>query len=187
MEQWFLYFLFYSFAGYLLEKAFARITHSPNQVRKCFLLLPLCPVYGLAMTVLLAMAPEEMGLLPRVLLGGIVCTAVEYLVHLFYEKVLSVRFWDYSGLRGHFRGRICPQFAVIWGVLSTAAVLWVQPFVEELAVRTPPEAAYVLWLLLAADCVFTVALLRHGVGPEDLALRTVFAQSRASSQSSTSL
>ena len=37
----------YSFLGYLLEKAFAWLTRSPQQVRKCFLLLPLCPVYGL--------------------------------------------------------------------------------------------------------------------------------------------
>ena len=187
MAKWFLWFLFYSFGGYLLEKLFARLTHSPNQVRKCFLFLPLCPVYGLAMTVLLALLPEGAGPLLRIFLGGMICTAIEYLVHLFYEKALGIRFWDYSALRGHIRGRICPQFALIWGVLSAAAVRWIQPFAEELAALTPPAAVYALWLLLAADCVFTVTLLRHGVGPEKLALRAVFAQSRASSQSSTSL
>ena len=49
MSQWFLYFVFYSLGGYGLEKAFARATRAPKQVRKCFLLLPLCPVYGLAL------------------------------------------------------------------------------------------------------------------------------------------
>ena len=44
---WFWLFLLYSFAGYGLEKLFAAATASPQQVRKCFLLLPLCPVYGL--------------------------------------------------------------------------------------------------------------------------------------------
>ena len=186
MAQWFVYFLFYSFAGYLLEKLFARVTRSPNQVRKCFLLLPLCPVYGLAMTAVLALIPPGTGLLPQMLLGGLLCTAAEYLVHLFYEKALGVRFWDYRGLRGHVRGRICPQFALIWGVLSAAAVRWVQPLAAELAAGTPPWAAYALWLLLAADTVLTAALLRRSRDPGQLALGPALAQLLASSQSSTS-
>ena len=48
----------YSFLGYLLEKAFAWLTRSPQQVRKCFLLLPLCPVYGLGVLAVLALPPE---------------------------------------------------------------------------------------------------------------------------------
>ena len=187
MAKWFLWFLFYSFGGYLLEKLFARLTHSPNQIRKCFLFLPLCPVYGLAMTVLLALLPEGASPLVRIFAGGLVCTAIEYLVHFFYEKILGVRFWDYSALRGHIRGRVCPQFALIWGVLSAVSVQWLQPLAEALAALTPPAVTYMLWLLLSADCVFTAVLLRHGRGPEDLTLRAVFAQSRASSQSSTSL
>ena len=187
MAPWFLYFLFYSFAGYLLEKLYARLIHSPNQVRKCFLLLPLCPVYGLAMAAVLAAVPAETGLLLRVLLNGLICTAVEYLVHLIYEKALGVRFWDYSGLRGHIRGRVCPQFSLIWGILSTLAIQWIQPFAARLAARTPPAAAYALWLLLAADGVLTVFLLRNSRDPEYLALSTAFAQIWDSSQSSTSL
>ena len=187
MAQWFLYFLFYSFAGYLLEKLFARLIHSPNQVRKCFLLLPLCPVYGLAMTAVLALIPEGAGPLPQMLLGGLICTAAEYLVHLFYEKTFRVHFWDYSELRGHIRGRICPQFALIWGVLSALAVWLLQPFAVYLAARTPPPVTYALWLALAADCVLTAALLRHSRAPEQLTLGTVYAQIRASSQSRTSL
>ena len=42
-------FLLYSFGGYLLEKLYAWARRSSHRVRKCFLLLPLCPVYGLAL------------------------------------------------------------------------------------------------------------------------------------------
>ena len=41
---WFWLFLLYSFGGYVLEKLYAAARRSPHQVRKCFLLLPLCPV-----------------------------------------------------------------------------------------------------------------------------------------------
>lgn len=43
---WFWLVIFYSFGGYLLEKGYAAAVRSPHRVRKCFLLLPLCPVYG---------------------------------------------------------------------------------------------------------------------------------------------
>ena len=186
MSEWFLYFLIYSFLGYCLEKLFARAIRSDRQTRKCFLLLPLCPVYGLAMTALLALAPENAGFLPLALLGCAVCTGAEYLVHLFYDRAFRTQFWDYSQMRWHFRGRICPQFALIWGLLSAAAVRWVQPAVMALAAAAPPAVAFFLWLLLAADCVLTGALLRRYHDTELLALPAFLSQLRASSQSNTS-
>lgn len=187
MSQWFVYFLVYSFLGYGMEKLHARLSHSPRQVRKCFLLLPLCPVYGLAMAALLAAAPEGTGFLPLMLLGGVVCTGVEYLVHLFYDRVLGVWFWDYRPMKGHLQGRVCPQFALIWGILSAIAVQRVQPAVRLLAERTPAWIIFPLWIVLAADCVLSWALLRQHRDTELLTVSAVFAQMRASSQSSTSL
>ncbi len=187
MSRWFVYFLSYSFLGYLLEKLHARLSHSPNQLRRCFLLLPLCPVYGLAMTALLALAPEETGFFPLMLLGGAVCTGVEYLVHLFYDKALGVWFWDYRPMRGHLQGRICPQFALIWGLLSAAAVRLIQPLLESLAGAVPPWAVFLLWMVLAADCVFSWSLLRRYGDTELLSLRALLIQARAVSQSKTSL
>lgn len=173
MSRWFLYFLFYSFAGYCLEKLFAWFTHAPKQVRKCFLLLPLCPVYGLAMAVLLAAAPPEAGFWQTALLGGFVCTAAEYVVHFFYDKVFHVQFWDYRPLPGHICGRICPQFSAAWGLLSAAAVRWIQPLVSIAAAAVPPEAAYLLWLVLVADCVLTGTLLLRRRDTELLSIGAV--------------
>ena len=62
MSRWFLYIFFYSLAGYGLEKVFARAVRSEHQIRKCFLLLPLCPVYGLSMAAVLALVPADSGL-----------------------------------------------------------------------------------------------------------------------------
>ena len=55
MEVWLWYFWIYSFLGYLLEKAFAVATKAERRERKCFLLLPMCPVYGLGMAAVLAL------------------------------------------------------------------------------------------------------------------------------------
>lgn len=187
MSKWFVYFLFYSFAGYGLEKLHARISHSPHQVRKCFLLLPLCPVYGLAMILLLALVPERIGFFPLMILGGAVCTGVEYVVHLFYDKLFGVFFWDYTAMRGHIKGRICPHFALIWGVLSAITVRWVHPLAVSLAARVPAWAVFFLWVTLAADCVCSAALLSRFHDTELLSLSAAAGQMRSFNQSSTSL
>ena len=44
--EWLWYFIWYSFLGFLLEVGYARWTGGRRD-RKCLLLLPLCPVYGL--------------------------------------------------------------------------------------------------------------------------------------------
>ena len=51
------YFWIYSFLGWLLELAFAAVSRSPDRRRRCLLLLPLCPVYGLGMLAVLALPP----------------------------------------------------------------------------------------------------------------------------------
>ena len=40
MARWLWYFYWYSFLGFLLEVAFARISGHPKRDRKCLLLLP---------------------------------------------------------------------------------------------------------------------------------------------------
>ena len=51
------YGLIYSVLGFFLEVAFARVTRAAKQDRKCHLLLPVCPVYGLGAVAILLL-PE---------------------------------------------------------------------------------------------------------------------------------
>ena len=171
---YFWYFLFYSFLGYLLEKLFARATHSPRQVRKCFLLLPLCPVYGLALCALLASGAEHVESLALLLLrGAAVTTAVEYVVHWGYETLLGVEFWDYTNTRLNVNGRICLPFSAAWGVLSAAAVRFVQPTLREAAAVLPDAWAGATLLLLTFDAFLTARVLRTYHDTELLSLRAL--------------
>lgn len=139
---WFWLVIFYSFGGYLLEKGYAAAVRSPHRVRKCFLLLPLCPVYGLAMLAAGHLPPSCTEPFWRlVLYGGLTCTAVEYAVHFLYEKLLGVLFWDYSDTKLDLNRRICFPFAVVWGLLSAAVLRWVQPVLWPLAASVPAGLA----------------------------------------------
>ena len=121
----FWYFIGYSFLGFLLEVAFARLTGAAKRDRKCFMLLPLCPVYGLGALAILSLPRPVMenGLL-LILVGGAAATAVEYVMAAFYEKILGVSFWDYSGLPGNINGRVSLPFPLhggCWGRSWSAA------------------------------------------------------------------
>lgn len=156
------YFLLYSFLGYVLEKLFARVTRAKNRLRRCFILFPLCPVYGLAMLAILAL-PHEGAWWERALVGGLAATAVEYAVHWAYEWVFGVWFWDYRPTKLDLNGRVCLPFSVAWGFLSLAAVEWVHPLVASVAARMNDTATDVLLLALGIDALYTARLLltRH--------------------------
>lgn len=156
-------FILYSFGGYLLEKAFAAATASPQQVRKCLLLLPLCPVYGLGMLTVLALPVSWTDTAWKLgIFGALAVTAVEFAVHWLYDKLLGVRFWDYSPVRGDIAGRVCLPFSVIWGVLIVVTVRYVHPWVVWLAAALPPQLTYAAALVLTADAVLSAQVLRRG-------------------------
>lgn len=156
-QLWF--FWIYSFGGYLVERAFAAATRAQRQERKCFLLLPMCPVYGLGMLAVLAL-PEAwrqgLWLIPA---GAAAATVVEYAVHWAYEAFLGVEFWDYSRLPGNVRGRVCLPFTLAWGILTALAVRYVHPPVSALAEAVPAWFTFVFLLVFAVDAVCSARFL----------------------------
>ena len=161
----------YSFFGYLLEKAFAFATRSHQQVRKCFLLLPMCPVYGLGVLAVLALPPALTGgFWSLALWGGLTATAVEYAVHLLYDRLLHVQFWDYSAVWGSLGGRVCLPFSLAWGLLIAVALPPVQALVSPVLAAIPAWATYAMLLLFTADAVISLRILQRTRDPDALRL-----------------
>ena len=177
---WFWYFLIYSFLGFLVEVVYVRVVGGAKRDRKCRLLLPICPVYGLGALAVLALPPflqaRPLLLLPA---AGAACTAVEYLTSLFYEKVFRVSFWDYSHLPGNLGGRVCPLFALFWGILALAVLYLIHPAAAWLAARIPLWALPPAAVLLGADTLLTARLLRRSGDPAVLRWYAVLPRRRA--------
>ncbi len=162
MAVWFWYFVYYSFLGFVLEVVFARLTRQEKRDRKCFYLLPLCPVYGLgAISILLLPRWAQENALLLILFGGLAATAVEYLMGLFDEKVLGVRFWDYSHLPGNVGSKVCLPFTVAWGLLALLLVRVVHPWVAALTAATPLWLLPPVAVLVAGDGLRSALLLRR--------------------------
>ncbi len=157
---WFWIFMWYSFIGFIIEKLFAAACDAEHRVRKCFLLLPLCPVYGLSLIAVMHLPAELRDTPLRMMLyGGLTATAVEYAVHFFYEKALGVMFWDYSNTKMDLNRRVCVPFSIVWGVLVWVALRYVQPWIDAMIAQTSPFATLMAVLLLITDSFYSARLL----------------------------
>lgn len=167
--HWLWYFWIYSFLGFLLEIAFARVIRHPKRDRKCLYFLPMCPVYGLG-AVLILLLPEAVRARPLLLFpcAVLAATAAEYAMGFFYERVARVRFWDYGGMPLQVQGRICLPFSLAWGVLAVALIYAVHPAVEALGRSIPDWLTVALAAFFALDAGLSVYLLRREGSTEAL-------------------
>ena len=61
-------------------------------------------------------------LLPQCVLGAVIITVIELLTGLFLNVYLGLNVWDYSNQPFNFMGQICPQFCIIWCILSILVI-----------------------------------------------------------------
>lgn len=158
---WFWSFTLYSFFGFLLEVAYARAVGGRAD-RKTLLVLPLCPVYGLgacAILLLSSWTAERPALL--FVLGSLTATAVEYGMAAVYEEGLGVSFWDYTGLPGSIRGRVCLPFSAAWGVLAVFLVRWVHPALLPWLAAIPVPVSWLALATVLVDLTLSSLLLKR--------------------------
>lgn len=157
----FWYFLIYSFLGFLLEVVFARVIDHPKKDRKCFLLLPLCPVYGVGALLIHWLAALLEGPLWVMAAGFLGATAAELAMGLFYRHVLGVDFWDYSDQPFNLRGLVCLRFALYWSGLALVLVYGLDPPVLRLAASVPAGWDMPAAILLGTDGIVSALALRR--------------------------
>lgn len=157
------YLLVYSFLGYLLEVAYAKVVHGHGGGRKCLLLLPLCPVYGVGAVAIVALGGLHPHPLWGMAVGFLVATATEFLFGLYYKYALGVTFWDYSTVGWNVGGLVCLRFSLAWSGLALVLLYMVHPFVKTCVLAIPTQLSGPVWIVFLADClVSSFALKREG-------------------------
>ena len=121
---YFLYFVFVfyigSTVGYFLELFYRRWYHK-KWVNPGLLIGPYLPIYGFGLCTLtllyIVLSKYNVNFAVIILLMGLSMTLIEYIGGLMFLKI-GVKLWDYSDLKFNYKGIICPQFTVIWLLLS---------------------------------------------------------------------
>ena len=159
----FIYFIFYSFIGFVFETVYTLITKGIFKMKKCFLFNFLCPVYGIgALVIIFATRKFKNNKLLTFIIGTICSTLTELVFGIFYTSVLNTRIWNYNDIPISFSGHISLIFSLMWGVLSIILVYYVHPFVEnKLKITTMPKPIYYsIFLFIIIDILLSCFFLK---------------------------
>lgn len=157
----FWYFIIFSIVGLMIETIFCYATTGVIESRKGLLWGPFCPIYGVGAVVLICLLEPYKDKDWKILLyGGVLGSAVEYILSFALEAMYSSRFWDYSHLSFNLNGRICITYAIYWSVLSVILMKYITPWIDEhidkISARKKAVAEKVLLLFLMIDVIATV-------------------------------
>ncbi len=127
--RYFLYFIIYSFLGWLIEVGCKSIQYK-RFVNRGFLLGPICPIYGYGVLFIVLLIGDDTSDILSVFLKSIlICSVLEYFTSYFMEKLFKVRWWDYSNNKFNINGRICLETMIPFGLLGTLVVYVIHPLI----------------------------------------------------------
>lgn len=77
--------------------------------------------------------PWEMPLIAQASISALAVIATEFVAGLILNVALGLGIWDYSNMPGNIMGQVCPQFALLWFVVSIIGIVlmdWMRYAVE---------------------------------------------------------
>ena len=111
-----LYFFTYGFLGWCTEVAYATAKQK-RFVNRGFLNGPVCPIYGVGVSVVIYfLTPVSGNFFFLYLSSTVLVTVLEGLTGYFMDKIFHHKWWDYSNQPLNIGGYVCLIFSLVWGV-----------------------------------------------------------------------
>lgn len=127
-----IYFIIYSFIGFVVETSFALVNYNVLESRKSFLYGPFCGIYGVGAVVLILVLRLFNKNNYTLFLGGCITgSIIEYIMSFLGEILFGARWWDYSKRLLNINGRICLLYSIFWGVLSLILIRIINPTIDK--------------------------------------------------------
>ena len=160
----FAYFIIYSIVGFIIETVFGAITKGTIESRQSFLYGPFCSIYGIGAVIMIVFLQYFKKNYNTLFIGGFIIGSItEYLISLFGESILNVKWWDYSNMPLNIGGRICVYFSVFWGFLAIYLICSFNPRIDKIIgwVKRKIPIKYlkiitlIMIIFLFLDCIVT--------------------------------
>jgi uncharacterized membrane protein len=153
--QWVFLFFFYSFFGWCFESTYVTIMEK-HPVNRGFIRGPFLPLYGCGGIMMLVVSKPYYDNVFLVFIAGCIgATALEFVTGVVMESLFKVRYWDYSHKKFNFRGYICLESTIVWGVCTVVFTHYLQIPIEHIILSIPYNIltvfTVVLTVLVSAD------------------------------------
>jgi uncharacterized membrane protein len=107
-------------------------------VNRGFMRGPFIPLYGCAGVMMLVISKPYYDNLILVYLAGCVgATVLEYATGVIMEALFKVRYWDYSHKKFNYKGHICLESSLFWGVPTVVFTHYLQVPIEKVVMSIP--------------------------------------------------
>ena len=158
-----LYFFVYGFLGWCTEVIFAAFKQH-RFVNRGFLNGPICPIYGVGVTLVIAcLEAIQSNLLLLYISSVILVTVLEGVTGWAMDKLFHNKWWDYSKLPFNIGGYVCLLFSLIWGVACVFIVYFVHPLIHQVLSLIPHTAGIaliaILGIALLSDMIVTTSAI----------------------------
>lgn len=158
-----LYFFVYGFLGWCTEVIFAAFKQH-RFVNRGFLNGPICPIYGVGVTLVIAcLEAFQSNLLLLYISSVILVTVLEGVTGWAMDKLFHNKWWDYSKLPFNIGGYVCLLFSLIWGVACIFIVYFVHPLIHQVLSLIPHTAGIaliaILGIALLSDMIVTTSAI----------------------------
>lgn len=155
-----MYFIIYSFLGFVVETIFGMLTKGVIESRKSCFYGPFCCIYGLGAAIMIPGLQKFKRNNWTLAIGGMIeGSIIEYVVSWIGEIIFQIKWWDYSNMPLNMNGRICLLFTIFWGILAVVLLRLVNPFIERTIDRLPKKwfdiIAIAGSIFLLLDLLFT--------------------------------
>lgn len=163
MYRYILFFLIFSFCGWLMEVIFKFIQNG-KFVNRGFLVGPVCPIYGICGGIFYSVFSNiSYNFLSVFIISFLLCAVIEYLASYILEELFQARWWDYSHKKYNLNGRICLRNLLFFGAMGWFCVYFFNSFVLNIIYSIPSpysvSLAYILLALFIIDVFISVQLV----------------------------
>lgn len=143
-----LYFFVYGFLGWCTEVGFAAVKEH-KFVNRGFLNGPICPIYGVGVTVVIALlTPYKENMILLYVSSVILVTLLEGVTGWAMDKIFHNKWWDYSEQPFNIGGYVCLIFSLVWGVACVAIMDFIHPPIAKLLSLLPHTLMIVVMVIL---------------------------------------
>ena len=155
--QWIIFFYIYCFIGWCIESTIVSVSQR-KFVNRGFLRSPMLPIYGFgAIVILFVSLPVREQPIMVYICGMLGTTLLEYITGWLMDRLLKMKYWDYSQDRFSLNGYICLKSSLFWGVLSLLLTYILHKPIENTVLKMPQTVLIIIVAVIS--CIFVSDLI----------------------------
>ncbi|NLC47773.1 MAG: putative ABC transporter permease [Tenericutes bacterium] len=145
----FLFFIVYSFLGWICEIIFVSIKEKRLVKTRGFLLGPVCPIYGFGGLIMFLYLSKYKNDPVLLFTSSIMLFAIlEYFTSYAMEKMFKARWWDYSNHKFNLNGRITLNTLPLFGLLGLVVIYGLNPILNILLTKLSSNSVIIIAIVI---------------------------------------